>query len=157
MAQFGQLAPSLGKAQFRLVAQGEQRFGAAGGGAGAGHFQHLVRRHVGALTGARAREGAVVAQVAAQLGQRQEDLGRPGLIYAERAVAHGCGTRQQSGQRCIDQRMRLGGGQGGRIRNHSRVFCQPLQGPGKSRAMALIVPIKIALQCSIVKCIIQMI
>ena len=62
-------------AQLRLVAEGEQRFLAARGGAGARDGQHLVPRHVGALSFAgRVREGAVMADVAAELGQRNEDL-----------------------------------------------------------------------------------
>src|SRR5439155_14589139 len=65
--------------------------GAAGLGAGARDGQHLVRGQVRALAAARRRsEGAVVADVAAELRQRDEDLRRvrdeePGAGGAEPA------------------------------------------------------------------------
>jgi hypothetical protein len=64
-------------AKLRLIAQREQRFATAGGGAGARQLEHLVQRHVGALAAPRrTRERAVVADVAAELGQRDEQLWR---------------------------------------------------------------------------------
>ena len=64
-------------AQLGLVAESEQRLAAAGGRAGAGDPEHLVDRHVGTLTAPRrVRECAVVADVAAELRQRDEDLRR---------------------------------------------------------------------------------
>ena len=66
-------------AQLGLVAECEQRFAAAGGSAGTGDREHFVDRHVSALTApGRVRERAVVADVAAELRQRDEDLGRIG-------------------------------------------------------------------------------
>ena len=64
-------------AQLRLVAEGEQRLGAARGRPGARDRQHLVRRKIGGPPGARPLgERAVVADVAAQLGQRNEHFAR---------------------------------------------------------------------------------
>ena len=66
-------------AELRLVAEREERLGAAGRRTGAGDVEHLVGRKVGALAAAgRAGEGAVVADVPAELRQRDEDLGRVG-------------------------------------------------------------------------------
>ena len=62
-------------AQLGLVAEGEQRLAAAGGGAGASDREHLLDRHVRALAApGRVRERAVVADVAAELRQWDEDL-----------------------------------------------------------------------------------
>ena len=75
-------------AQFRLVAQGEQRLGAAGRGAGAGDRQHLLGRQIRWPPGARPfGERAVVAHVATQLGQRDEHLSRVGHQASMRRVA----------------------------------------------------------------------
>ena len=64
-------------AQFRLVAQGEQRLGAARRGAGAGDRQHCLRRQIRRPPRARPLgERAVVTHVAAQLGQRDEHFSR---------------------------------------------------------------------------------
>ncbi len=64
-----------GVAQLGLIAQGEQRLGAARRGAGAGNGEDLVRREIGRLASLRPlRESAVVADVAAEVGQRNEDL-----------------------------------------------------------------------------------
>src|SRR5581483_5127013 len=60
-----------------LVAEGEERLVAAGLGARARDLEHLVRAEVRALAAARrGGERAVVADVAAELRQRDEDLGR---------------------------------------------------------------------------------
>jgi hypothetical protein len=62
-------------AQLRLLAEGEQRFLAAHGGTVAGDLQHLVHGQVGRLQLARhLGERAVVADVAAQVGERNEHL-----------------------------------------------------------------------------------
>jgi hypothetical protein len=71
--------------ELRLVAEGEQRFLAAGHGPRARDAEHLVAREIGALAPPRRmREGAVVADVAAKPGQRDEHL--PGVRH-QRAVA----------------------------------------------------------------------
>ena len=76
--------------QLRLVAEREQRLAAAGGGSGAGDLQHLVEGQVRALAPLRRRrERAVVADVAAELRQRDEDLRRVRDEAAAAAVADG--------------------------------------------------------------------
>ena len=75
VAQFGQLFPCHAIARFRLVAQGEKRFVTACLGPRAGHRQDFVRGHKGALAApGRMGKGAVVTNIATQLGQRYEDL-----------------------------------------------------------------------------------
>ena len=82
------------------LAEREQRLVAAGGGAGAGDGEHLLRREVGRLeAGGRLGEGAVAAAVAAQHGERDEDLGREGDPPAVGVVAHGPGAGHQGGER----------------------------------------------------------
>ena len=64
-------------AQLRLVAEREQRLRAAGGRAGASDRKHVVRGKVGGL--ARAwplGEGAIVADVATKMRERNEHLAR---------------------------------------------------------------------------------
>jgi hypothetical protein len=63
----------MGKKQFRLVAQAEQRLGTSHALSRAHHFHHLVRRH-GVRTGLAgiAPESAVAAVVAAKIGQRKK-------------------------------------------------------------------------------------
>ena len=76
-AELGELFPRSAIAPFRLVAEGEQCLATAGRGAGARDAQHLVGGHVGALAPAGwGGERAVVANVAAELRQRDEDLRR---------------------------------------------------------------------------------
>src|SRR5881397_1084975 len=78
------LAPELAQllacgavAQLGLVAEREERLGAAGRRPGAGDLEHLVDGQVGALaTPGRPRERAVVADVAAELREWHEDLRR---------------------------------------------------------------------------------
>jgi hypothetical protein len=110
VAQCGQCAARRCITQFGLVAQREQGLVAAGRRAGAGYGQNLVRAEVGRGEFLRRlREGAVVAHVAAQLGQRDEHLGR---VADSRPVplvpqAAGCGAQQaeiiagRQSQRCI--------------------------------------------------------
>ena len=91
-------------AQLRLVAQGEQRLGAARRLAGAGDGEHLVGRQVGRLAGPRPLgEGAVVADVAAQVGQRNEDLARIRDQPAVAAIAQSRRVRHQPGKLRHDQ------------------------------------------------------
>ena len=85
-----------GIAQFRLVAQGEQSLMATGLGPGAGDRQHLLGAQVNRLSGAwRMGEGAVMTHVPAQLGQRDEDLGRIGYEPAMSGVAQCRGEHHQ--------------------------------------------------------------
>ena len=84
-----------GVAQFRLVAQGEQSLMAAGLGSGAGDRQHLLGAQINRLAEAgRMGKGAVMAHVAAQLGQRDENLGRIG--YEPAMSARRAGPRRAS-------------------------------------------------------------
>ena len=63
---------------------------------GLGDGQHLLGEEVGrGDAGRRLGEGAVAAAVAAQHGQRNEDLGRVGDPAPVRAVAHDAGQRGQ--------------------------------------------------------------
>ena len=73
--QFGQRFPRGPVAQFRFFAQGKQGFLATHVGAGAAQCQHVFFRHVGLgdVPGCLG-EGAVVADVAAQLRQGDKHL-----------------------------------------------------------------------------------
>src|SRR4051794_8858577 len=83
--ELGELVAGSAIAQFRLVAEGEQRLLAAGLGTGAGDLQYLLGGEEGRYAAAWwMREGAVVAHIAAQLGQRYEDLARIGDEIAVR-------------------------------------------------------------------------
>ena len=74
-AERGQLLARGPVAELGLVAEREERLVAARLGAGARDGEHLVGGHVRALAAARRlRERAVVADVAAELRQRDEDL-----------------------------------------------------------------------------------
>ena len=78
-AELGELLARGPVAELGLVAEREEGLVAACLGARAGDAQHLVRGHVGALAPPRrVRERAVVADVPAQLRERDEDLGRVG-------------------------------------------------------------------------------
>ena len=78
VSQVRQFFPSRPVAQFRLVAQGEQRLLAASGFALPDEGQYLVRSHEAAtLLARRLGEGAVVAEIAAKLRERDEDF--PGV------------------------------------------------------------------------------
>ena len=84
-------------APFRLIAQREQGFLAAGGLAGAGDGEHGVGGEIGRLAGAGGmREGAVVAHVAAELGERDEHLlgeGDARAMTGEAQALGQCGER----------------------------------------------------------------
>ncbi len=78
-AELGQLLARNAVAELRLVAEREEGLATAGGGARASYLEHLVELHEGPLAAPRGpREGAVAADVAAQLRQRDEDLRRVG-------------------------------------------------------------------------------
>ena len=67
------------------------------------HGEHLVGGEVrGGEAGRRLGEGAVAAAVAAQHGERNEDLGREGDAPAVCAVAHHPGQRGQVGERGVE-------------------------------------------------------
>ena len=80
----GGLVPEAGEllarrpvAELRLVAEGEERLAAAGPFAGLGDGEHFVRGEVGGAQATRGlRERAVVAHVAAKLGEGDEHLRR---------------------------------------------------------------------------------
>ncbi len=92
-------------AQLRLVAQGEQRLGAARRLTGTGDGEDLLRRQVGRLAGPRPLgKGTVVADVAAQVRQRNEDLARVRDQPAVAAIAQPCCVRHQLGKLHHDQR-----------------------------------------------------
>ena len=105
--------PGLGPARLRPIAEGEQRFFAAAFGAAAGDVNDLVGFQIHALTGSPKLAGhryerAVVAGVATQVGDGDEDLAgvgdresaggpRPGG-RAQAGVAHPRRTGTQIGQ-----------------------------------------------------------
>ena len=111
------------------VAEGEQRLLAAHRRAGAGDVEHLVRRQerrlaLRAQLPRRRHERAVVAAVAAQVGERDEHLAAVGhdarpAGRGEPGVAHPAGRGQQPVQRLavaqaagVQQRLGLGGVEG---------------------------------------------
>ena len=113
-----------GIAQFGLVAEREQRLVAAGRGAGAGDRQHLLGVEIDRLARPRRMgEGAVMAHVAAQLGQRDEHLARIGDEVAMAPVAQR--------RRRAHQRRQLGGVAVGQ--RQRRFAGKPLS-PAKTRA-----------------------
>ncbi len=78
-AELGKLVARSPVAQLRLVAEREERLAAAGLRACPRDLEHLLLRHVRALAAPRRPgEGAVVADVPAELCQRDEDLRRVG-------------------------------------------------------------------------------
>src|SRR5262249_19255238 len=82
--------------ELRLVAEGEERLAAAGPLAGAGELEHLVDGHVRTLAApGRPGERAVVAHVAAQLRQWDEDLRAAGDEGPGRRRAHAARLRHQ--------------------------------------------------------------
>ena len=87
-------------AKLRLVAEREQRLRAAGGRAGAGDRKHLVRGEIGGSPRARPLgEGAIVADVPAKMGERNEHLARVGKMAPMPLVAQTPGGFDQFGQR----------------------------------------------------------
>ena len=103
-AELGELLARGPVAALRLVAEREQRLATARRGAGARDVQHLVRGHVRALALPRRRgERAVVADVAAELRQRDEDLRRvrdeaPLALLAEQLRRREEILRRQAGE-----------------------------------------------------------
>ncbi len=110
VAEMRQRLARRGVAQLGLVAQGEERLMAAGARPGTGDRQHLIGVEVSGLAAARrVGEGAIVADVAAQLGQRDEDFARIGDEAAMPRVAQ---CRRYGHQRprvsTVDERQGLG-------------------------------------------------
>ena len=88
MAEFAQFRTGDAVAQFRLVSEREQGFLAAGLSARLCDGERLLRKQIGAFAfPGRTGEGAVVADVAAQLRERNEDLARIGQCGAMSRVA----------------------------------------------------------------------
>ncbi len=100
----------LGEERLGLVAQREQGFLGAEPRARAGQGQHLVGRHrEGARLARILPERAIAAVVAAERGERDEDLGREGNSPAPAPVAQGrCGS-EEHGQ-TIGRRLEKRGG-----------------------------------------------
>ena len=95
-------------AQLGLVAEREERLAAAGALAGARDLEHLVDGQVGALAAARrARERAVVADVAAELRQRDEDLRAVGDERPGARLAHGARLGHQLVERAVRELHRV--------------------------------------------------
>ena len=109
VAPLVQPGPGLRPAQFRPVAQGEQRLLAAQRGALGGHLHHLVDLQVGGRQPVRhGGERAVVATVPAQPGQRDEHLA--GVADPRmRPIPDGGRHRHQLGQRLAPGRHQHGG------------------------------------------------
>ena len=92
VAVFGQPFPSGAIAELGLLAEREKRFLAAHLGAVPCDLQDGVEFHVRVVElGGSLRESAVVADVAAQVRERDEDLFRVGDEVQEALVAQGCG------------------------------------------------------------------
>ena len=103
MAQPREFVARCGVAQLRLVAEREQRLLAARPDAGRRDRQHLVEREIGIVAPARRlRERAVVADVAAKPGQRDEHLAR---IGNQRAVGRVPACRRRLGSAHRDHRI----------------------------------------------------
>ncbi len=89
----GELPARHGVAKLRLVTEREQRLRAAGGCACTGDLEHLrLAQERPLATAGRPRKGAVAADVAAERGQRNEDLRR---VRDDGARAQPAGLRHQ--------------------------------------------------------------
>src|SRR5262249_24082755 len=107
-AEGGELIARGAVPELGLVAEGEERLGAARGGARARDREHLVLGQVGALAAARRPgEGAVVADVAAELRQRDEDLRRVGDDGAGAGRAHAARLGAELPDGRVDEGVRL--------------------------------------------------
>ena len=100
MAEFGEHPPRGAVAQLRLVAEGEQRLGAAGRFAAPRQLENLFRPQKGLRDRAgRFREGAIVTDIPAKLGERNEDLLGVADDAAILGVALHCRGRHQLAKR----------------------------------------------------------
>ena len=103
-AQLGKLLPGDPVAQLRLVAEREERLVAAGRRARPRDRQHLVDRHEGALAAPRRPgERAVVADVPAELRQRDEHLRRVGDERPVALGAHSARLHAELSERRVEQ------------------------------------------------------
>ena len=97
--KFGELLAGRLIAQFGLVAECEQCLSAARVAPLTGDVEYLVDRHEHSLAAFwRLRERAVVADVTAQHGQRDEHLWRVGHDYAACRKSAGAGGRAELGE-----------------------------------------------------------
>jgi hypothetical protein len=104
----GELIPRDAVAPLGLVAEREQGLPAAGRRSGAGDLQHLVGREVRSLAPSRRMgERAVVADVPAQLRQRDEDLRRVG---DDRTAAQAPGLGEQLFEGPVEHAMSIRAG-----------------------------------------------
>ena len=123
----GRVEPELGQglagggiAQLRLVAEGEQGLLAARRDAASGDLQDLVGGQVGpGHLPRRLGEGAVVANVAAELGQRDEHLARIGQDAAEGVLANRARAGGQPVERRLQQPQAQTGLLGGQDEGHA--------------------------------------
>ena len=126
-AEPGELLAGHPVAQLRLVAEREQRLGAARRGAGPGDLEHLLLAHERAFAAPRRPgERAVAADVAAQRRQRDEDLRR---VRDER-------SRAVRAARASATRRRAASGGARRGLAHRRVECRRAVSSRRSRAYA---------------------
>ncbi len=114
-----ELVPRRAIAQLRLVAEREERLAAAGLCSLAGDRECLVDRQVGALpTSWRSCERAVVAHVAAQHREWDEDLRRVRDVDAVLVLAHPSGGGEQLVEALLERP--VGEGQSVRVVKHHR-------------------------------------
>ena len=96
MAEAGELLARRPVAKLRLVAEGEEGLPAAGPLAGLRDREHLLGGEIGGPEPARClRERAVVTDVAAELGERDEHLRREGHDAGVARVADAGGSAEQ--------------------------------------------------------------
>jgi hypothetical protein len=99
MPEVGERPARLGPAALGLIPEREERLVATGGLPGAGDGQHLVGAEIGGMPWrGPLRERAVVALVAAQPRQRDEDLARERDDLAAAVITHGRGGGHQRRQ-----------------------------------------------------------
>src|SRR4051812_17598833 len=100
----GELVASDAVAKLRLVAQGEERLAAPGCSPRVRDLEHLVLAHVRRLPPPwRPRERAVPADIAAELRQRDEDLGRIGDEPSVTELAKSPGLARERSPRLGDE------------------------------------------------------
>ena len=115
----GELVPRGAIAQLRLVAEREEGLAAPGLGSLARDRERLVDGQVGALSPSRrSRERAVVAHVAAQHRERDEDLRRVRDVDAVLVLAHLSGGGEQLVEALLERL--VGEGEGVRVVKHPR-------------------------------------
>ena len=120
-------------ARFRLIPQGKQRLRAARRRPGAGNRQNLLRAQIRRMPFLRPLgEGAVMAHIAAKLGQRNEHLARVGQVAPMPLVARRrCGLQQlgQAGIGNKSQRFVMGRNGGhGRLRKRVQLWWGDIAG-----------------------------